>query len=138
MLSLTMEDTNTWVTLRSFSTPIEAHLVRSHLEAEGIPCFLRDEHTIGMNWLYSNLLGGVRLCVPEDQVERAKEVLASGTELPTTSALVCPECGSPKVQDSSRMKKWALFSSLAFHLPLPFAKKSYRCEACGHSFRMRA
>jgi rubredoxin len=133
-----MEDTVTWVTLRSYSTPIEAHLARGHLESEGVPCFLRDEHTIGMNWLYSNLLGGVPLCVPADQVERAKEILAGKLTDEGPRELVCPECGSARVQDSSRRKNWALFSALAFHLPLPFARKNYHCESCGHSFRMRS
>ena len=133
-----MEDAITWVTLRSYSTPIEAHLARGHLETEGVPCFLRDEHTIGMNWLYSNLLGGVRLCVPESELDRAREILAGKLFAEEPKELTCPECGSSRVQDLSQRKKWALFSVALLHIPLPFARKNYLCANCGHSFRMRA
>jgi DNA-directed RNA polymerase subunit RPC12/RpoP len=131
-----MEDTITWVTLRSYSTPIEAHVVRGHLESEGIPCFLRDEHTIDMNWLYSNVLGGVKLCVPEQELHHAREILAGKTDDGKPAGLSCPDCGSDRLQDLGRRRNWAIFSLLAFNLPLPFAKKRYRCEACGHAFRM--
>jgi predicted nucleic acid-binding protein len=46
-------------TVSTFSKPEEAHLLRSRLEAAGIPAFVRDELTIQMNWLYSMAAGPV-------------------------------------------------------------------------------
>lgn len=63
------------VTISRYSFPHEAHVARALLESEGIPVFLADEHTITMQWLYSNALGGVRLQVPEAFVERAVALL---------------------------------------------------------------
>lgn len=63
------------VTICRYSFSFEAHVARALLESEGIPVFVADEHTINMQWLYSDALGGVRLQVPEAFVERALELL---------------------------------------------------------------
>lgn len=68
-------DYDDWVVIRSFTTPIEAHVVRSKLESEGIECFIRDEHLLSINNLYSIVLGGVRLCVRASRAAEAKAVL---------------------------------------------------------------
>lgn len=133
-----METPISWSTLRAYSTPIEANLARSLLEAEGIPCFIRDEHTIGINWLYSNVLGGVRLCVSEEDLVRAKEILAASLPEEEAAPLRCPECGSERVEDRQAQRGWSFLSAAIVGLPLPFAKKRFHCEQCGHSFRMRA
>ncbi|MCU4386420.1 DUF2007 domain-containing protein [Acinetobacter haemolyticus] len=54
----------TWIVVKSFSFPYEAQIAKTQLEAAGIPAQIENEHTINMNWLYSNALGGVRLLVP--------------------------------------------------------------------------
>lgn len=41
-----------------------ACVARSKLEYAGIPCYLANEHLIGIKWFYSNLLGGVEVQVP--------------------------------------------------------------------------
>ncbi len=63
-------------TVASFSFPHEAHIARAKLESESIPATLADEHTIAMQWLYSNALGGVKVQVPTPFAERAIEILA--------------------------------------------------------------
>ena len=63
------------ITIASFSQPIEAHLTKTRLEADGIECFIFDEHIVRMNWLYSNAIGGVKLQVKEPDVERSIEIL---------------------------------------------------------------
>lgn len=64
---------------RSFS-PAEAQLIRSMLDAAGIPA-----HTVGeLSALsvegYSLTTGGVRVQVPEDQAEEAKALIASKSD----------------------------------------------------------
>lgn len=53
----------------------EAGLAKSKLEAAGIPCFLDNEYTVGVNWHYSIALGGLKLNVPEECAEEAKAKL---------------------------------------------------------------
>ena len=68
------------VTIRRFSQPWEADLARATLEANGIPAFVVDAHTVSMNWLLSNAIGGVRLQVPKSHMKAASEVLSSTVE----------------------------------------------------------
>lgn len=62
------------VTIGSYSTPYEAHMVKSQLESAGIPVSIADEY---INLLYSNVFGGVKIQVPETRVSDAQELLAS-------------------------------------------------------------
>ena len=63
------------ITVANFSHPTEADPVVAWLESEGIECFVTNEHTITMNWLYSNAIGGVGVQVKAADVERANEIL---------------------------------------------------------------
>lgn len=58
-----------------FSFPHEAHLAKTNLEAAGIESTLADEHTVNMQWLYSDAIGGVRLLVEDSDAEAALTIL---------------------------------------------------------------
>ena len=62
------------VEIRRFYSSFEAHVVRSALEAEGIPCFLFD---IQMNW--GGLDGDVpvRLMIDDEDREKASQILSN-------------------------------------------------------------
>jgi hypothetical protein len=70
--------TNNFVTIRVFTYPSEAIILKGRLESEEIECFLMDELTVQVNPLYSNAIGGVKLQVRENDVERANEILREG------------------------------------------------------------
>src|SRR5271170_5735475 len=79
---------------RCFSLP-EAQVIQSHLEGSGIETFLPDELTVQNDWLWTNAIGGVRVQVHEEDVERARELLdenPNGGEQPETKT--CPHCSS--------------------------------------------
>ena len=46
--------TDTFVTLKTYTYPSEAYILRGKLETEGIVCFIKDELTVQSNPLYSN------------------------------------------------------------------------------------
>ena len=83
------------ITVANFSHPTEADPVVAWLESEGIECFVTNEHTVTMNWLYSNAIGGVGVQVQAADVERAHEILQAvstsdtveGEPTPTDSEL---------------------------------------------------
>lgn len=58
-------------TISTYTFPYEAQIAWAKLDSEQIPALIADEHTINMQWLYSNALGGARLQVPEEYVESA-------------------------------------------------------------------
>lgn len=60
------------VTIRSFDSYIDANIILGRLQEEGIVCFLKDEYTAT---ILSNAIGNIKLVVPENQAERAKELL---------------------------------------------------------------
>ena len=63
------------VTLETFSSAWEAHLARACLEAEGIQAIVADEHFYRLYGALSGTLGGVRLQVRPEEMERAAELL---------------------------------------------------------------
>ena len=124
------------VTIARYSLPYEAHLARSRLDAEGIPAFVADEHTIGMQWLYSNALGGVRLQVPEPCVEEARRILAEDLEAPLVESQGedkprCPHCGSLDTEPHQLGRRWAFLVFLGLDFPLFPVRQGIRCRRCG-------
>ena len=71
-----------WVYLYAYTLPNEAHLARVKLESEGIKVHLKDELTIQANPLYSEAIGGVKLFVQKEDLERAKAILISIDMMP--------------------------------------------------------
>jgi Putative prokaryotic signal transducing protein len=64
------------VTIRKFRDLPEALLAQGRLESSGIQAFLFDDNMVRMDWLISNMLGGVKLKVEEANVEIAEEILS--------------------------------------------------------------
>jgi hypothetical protein len=65
------------VTIARYSNPLEANVLRSCLESQGVFAFLWGEHLGTANVFLSVISGGIRLQVRRDQVEKAKEVIAA-------------------------------------------------------------
>ncbi|MBC7092559.1 DUF2007 domain-containing protein [Candidatus Bipolaricaulota bacterium] len=63
------------VIVASFGRPVDAHLARMELEAEGIQAFILDEHAISANPFYAPALGGVKVAVREEDAARARAIL---------------------------------------------------------------
>lgn len=122
-----------------------AELAKIKLESEGIPCFLQDKNLVGLNWMWANAIGGVRLQVPTEYIDTAKQILNKdcSAELAAMeeefSAMekkdLCEKCNSPnlKILDATR-KIGAWF--LLFTIPLIFFRKRYQCADCGHIMKL--
>jgi len=127
------------VTLRRFRDMPEALLAKSVLESAGIDCALADANIIRTDWLWSNMLGGIKLRVQEEDLEAASNLLnqnspepqgASGGEL---AELACPRCSSAdlSLEDSHEPPTNAgrLVFSAAGDDP------TWICHSCGHSWQ---
>lgn len=55
-------------------TPMEAHMLQSRLEAEGVPAVVTDAHIVQANPFLTTAIGGVRVLVPESHAEQAREI----------------------------------------------------------------
>jgi hypothetical protein len=63
------------VALRRFRDLPVALVAKGLLDSAGIKCFLSDENTVRMDWLWSNALGGVHLWVREDDLPESAALL---------------------------------------------------------------
>ena len=63
------------VTIRQFRDVPEAHLAKGVLDSAHIESFLFDANIVGMNWLWSNAVGGVKLRVREEDAAEAAALL---------------------------------------------------------------
>ena len=72
-------------------------MILSRLEQEGIRAYLQDEHTVTIDPIVSNAIGGIKLMVVTDQLERAMELI-NGFEEAYNKAGACPKCESTKVK----------------------------------------
>ena len=89
------------ITLATFTTPEEAHLLRSRLESAGIPSFLHSEYAVQNMWLHSNLLGGVRVQIAKSDLEATHAFLNAELVDPTTdpdSTEAGPNSGSEALE----------------------------------------
>jgi hypothetical protein len=64
------------IAVRRFRDLPEALVAKGVLDSAGVKCFLSDENTVRMDWLWSNALGGVRLWVREDELPEAATLLS--------------------------------------------------------------
>lgn len=120
-------------TIGSYSQPYEAHLVQQRLRDHGIPAFIANEHTISINWLYSNALGGVQVMVPSDRAEEARRILATNAgdhfEPVYEDPILCPACGSPDTEPVTLRR---------FHVAVPLLLSAVVSYLLGPAFIMLA
>lgn len=119
------------VAIKIFQNPTEAHIVKGKLESEGIYCFLENENYYTLKPFYKAENDGIRLMIHEEDLERAKALIAEANP----DKLICPHCGSDKVQliPESGLKNLVsiLFISL---LMLRKRKLTYLCQNCKKTF----
>lgn len=66
-----------WITIARLLVPMDAHILRGRLEAEGIPALVADGQLVQTNNLLSVAVGGVRVQVPEPFVAEALAIMAA-------------------------------------------------------------
>jgi hypothetical protein len=66
---------NDFETLETYWSMEEAQINKNLLESEGVRCFLAGEATSAILWNLSNATGGVRLQVPQSDLDRAELIL---------------------------------------------------------------
>lgn len=132
--------------IATFTDVLNAHIARSKLESEGIPCFLMNERFVHTYWLYSNATGGVKLSVQQSDVEKAKAILrtVSVDETPEDQEVLenepqiqCPKCSSPEVYYERFSRKLVFLSLLFLGIPLPFLRRKWKCQNCGWLWKAR-
>lgn len=118
----------------------EALLAKSVLDSEGIESFLADENTIRMDWLWSNLIGGVKLWVKAENGAAAAELLREkfpeGIDVegePERRQDRCPKCQSADIS-FEELNRPASYLTVLVGVPVPVKHIGWKCHACGHQW----
>ncbi len=117
------------VTIATFDQAWEAHLAMGKLENEGIPCVLADENVMAVGiGIYGNLMGGIKLQVPEPEVENARRLLPRRLR---TTMVRCPKCKSTDTHDAPLSPGVKILFLCLLGLPYLFVEKRRVCLGCG-------
>lgn len=114
--------------LGAFEYAADVQVIKSKLESEGIPVFLRDENILNTDPLISSAIGGVKLSVYTRDKARAMEIyneIRAYAQDEQGRPITCPNC---KAQRSE-----VYFSrKTLIHKLFPFLEeRKYRCTKCG-------
>ena len=114
-------------TIARFRDVPAAQLAQSRLEADGIEASLLGVNHVSINWFASQAIGGIRLQVPAEDAEHARELLQQDrsedlegvpeADLPAVQDETCPRCGSDHIRRSQLARRTKAASML---LGLPF------------------
>jgi Putative prokaryotic signal transducing protein len=136
------------ITFETYYDPMLAQIIRGKLEANGIHCFIADDGMIGVNPLYNQAIGGVKIKIFERDLEKCRAIVAEDYSLVTEeetisdaeddAVTICPYCGSNNVRYGPATKKkfsWysIIISFLFFIYPLP-DRNAWHCFSCGKDF----
>lgn len=122
-------------TIRQFRDLPEALFAKGSLVSAGIPCVLLDDNMVRLDWFISNLLGGVKLQVNQEDISVAEEILSQ--PIPENFDVEgvgvyeqprCPKCHSLDV--NFREVTPAAYLSAAVSVPIPFHRRAWRCHSC--------
>ena len=142
-----------WPVLIAFYYPLDAHLAKGYLEANGIEIILKDELTSQVANIYSSAIGGVKLLIRSSDYDHGICLLKEGGYLANEdcerkgqvemvlahnalSKKICPFCRSENIMV---IKKPGEFSALIcaiinlFFLIgaiFPVFKSSFKCYDC--------
>lgn len=125
----------------SYQYSSEAIIFKGKLESEGIEVFMRDNFTVEANPLYSNAIGGVKLFVKKEDLDKAKKVFSdiSTYSLNENDELIkCPKCGAEKIEMTTSIKDLitliAFIFSLLFVLMPFYSRHRFKCRKCKFEF----
>lgn len=121
------------ITVKVFKHSIDAHLVKSKLESEGIVCYLFDEHatTIKPNYIDSD--SGIKLKINDFDLEKAKfiynQINPNDAGAEHLDTFKCARCESNK---KSGLKQFILtFLGLLLAVFSFRVNRKTHCQNCG-------
>lgn len=134
-----------FITIKVFEYPHEAQIIKNKLESEGIYVFLKDELTVQTDNFLSHAIGGVKLQVKKEDVEKSKEIVSlfsNKTQVDKEIFIVeneitnCPHCNSLEIRMSREVRGIVGVILLVFGIPIPIYKKEYHCFDCYKDFKI--
>ncbi len=122
------------VTVKTFDNYFSANIILGRLREAGIECYLFDEHTITIDPLLTNAIGGIKLTVQKKDMEMVEGILKQFEEEYLRAAL-CPKCGANNILLIPKQSVGNFIHSILNYLFLLYpvsVKNVYQCQQCGY------
>lgn len=137
-----MAERDALVTVATFDTVAEAAVVQALIEGEGIPVHAANSGLVGLDWSFSQAVGGIRLMVPGEFAETAATLVGAYRDgslatMDADAVLVargaCPQCGSQCTEAVTPPgeKGLLVLMTLFFSAMFPTSSRHRRCRDCG-------
>ena len=127
--------------VRSYQYSSEAQIFCGKLESEDVEVYLRDINTVDSNPIWSNAVGGVKLYVRSEDLEKANRILSEISQFSVNEhneLIKCPNCGAEEIEMVTSIKDTksllAFVFSLLFVLMPFYSKHRYKCNKCKFEF----
>jgi hypothetical protein len=130
------------VVIRRFRDLPDAWVVQSMVDSAGIESVLLDENIVGLDWFWSNAVGGVKLQVRARDAGDA--ILLLNAERPREFEVpgfgvyqqpLCPQCGSMDVSCDGLNRRVTYGLLLFTGLPIPVKVRGWQCYSCRHRWK---
>ena len=129
------------VVIKQFRDLPEALLAKGALDSAGLESFLADDNMVRMDWFYSNLVGGVKLCVRPNDADVASDLLGQPMlqdfeveGVGTYQQPACPQCQSLEVSYEA-LNKPVAYTSAWIGVPIPVPRRRWKCHSCGSEWQ---
>lgn len=126
-------DENQIIVIKKFDSLIKANIIKTKLDAFGIPCFLTEEHVTHLTTPI--LSGGIRLHIFAADKERVTLLLEENhlSNANDEQIIECPDCKSKKILGTHTDGIHGRMSN-AIASTLLGLTKAYYCLDCGNEF----
>lgn len=111
-----------------FEYSAEATVMKAKLDSEGIKTMFMDEKTIDSDPLLSQAIGGVKLLVWNEDLEKAQGIytkIRTYVKAEDGSEMTCPSCGSHRILVAPLRRRNVFFMLFPF-----FERKRHVCNDC--------
>jgi hypothetical protein len=130
------------VMIRQFRDLPEALLAKGSLESSGISAFLVDDNMVRMDWFISNLVGGIKLCVRQEDQAAAFDVLDQARPatiqvdgVGTYEQPSCPRCHLLEITFEA-LNRPVAYASAWVGVPILLKRERWKCNACGEVWKV--
>jgi len=121
------------VTVKTFDNYFSANIILTRLQDAGVECYLKDEHTVTIDPLLTNAIGGIKLVVKKEDEQQVLRILADYHREYMQSA-TCPKCGSNSFAQITKKEAGNYITAILTWLFSSYAmapKYVYQCGKCG-------
>ena len=124
---------NNYTVIAVFEYSTEAYVTKSKLDSEGVKTMLMDETTIDSDPLISGAIGGVKLLVHNDNLQKASEIyndIRTYQKDEDGKDIFCPKCKSNRILVAPLHRKNIIYMLFPF-----FEGRKLICNNCKTLFK---